>query len=175
MTDRTERIGDQTATLFRGGEFPIYVLTDGRFAVKWGNVWQIRRTLKAIEKIVTKERKSVKIFSVDNSISFRSRSIEIVDAVEMQERQKIVDTRGKKHFRGWNSYWYVYDEQIVEKLTDLEKRIMQAEKDFNAEFKKIMRKVREVHGEDSFKELLEEKGTSCEPLSKTSAKEPSSP
>jgi hypothetical protein len=113
-TPRTRLIAGKEANLFRDGERPIYLLPDGRFAVWHMGNWAIKKTLAAVEKLQTAEKRAgLPIFQGDEPGK-------VIKAVVWEERW-IIDEDGKRHHRGYRE-WYVHDAIIAGQLEDLEER-----------------------------------------------------
>ncbi len=147
----------QSGKLFRdaGDGFPVYLLDDGRFAVWLSSRWVVKSSVKAIEGALAKGAPVLRVFQVDDGISFRSRDVTKRMLTGILENQ-VVDENGKKQYKGYGHY-YVHDDAIVAKLKDLTDRIEKAERDFNEEMEAIMKKARPVY-RGNFKEMLEKHG-----------------
>lgn len=159
MAEQTVVIGEgsskQNGTLFRDGQIPIYFTSDGRFAVQIAGRWIVKSSVKSIENVLSKGAPFLRLFLVDSGISFRSRAVWTIDATAILEN-KIVDADGKKQHKGYGDY-YVYDEEIVAKLRELQKRVEKAERDFNKEMEAVMKKARNVY-RGNFDEMLAKYG-----------------
>lgn len=134
------------ATLFREGEPPIYLLGDGRFTVNMGGRWEVRTTLKAIEKVRNAVKPSIKIHT-----ALPGEHDEIVEAVGIDGRI-IIRVDGARIRKGYRP-WYVYDAERAAKLEDLERRKDEANEAFKAEERQIMEDARIVN-QHNFEEVL---------------------
>ena len=151
-------IRNEPATLFRDGEYPIYVLTaSGRFAVKWNGEWVVRRSLQTIEKLIGRTRKSLKLFRADSSSVSHSSGLEIVDVISWPDSNKMLNADGKRVYRSWGNY-YLFDAQRIAKLQELEAQRQLYEETINTERERIMKGLRPMY-QSSFEELLEKHGT----------------
>lgn len=155
MTPKTQRILDKEATLFRDGDHPIYVLPDGRFAVKWGHKWVVKPSLKSIDKLLIKERPSLKLFNAFPKGYTSSRVVQEADVVEFLS-SKIVDKEGKKQYSSYGT-WYIFDQDKVRRLQDLSERWNKTEEEFIKEYEEILEGAIRVQ-DYNFKKLLKNKG-----------------
>lgn len=140
--------------LFREGKCPIYILQDGRFAAYWGGKWQIKKTLESLEKVIRSERKSVKVFTAEETYSFHDCAPQVVDIVAL-DGHWLVDKDGKRHRVRWSSL-YAFDEKLVTELKALDAERVEAEKDLRERFKKLIKKAKRLFDEDLEEQLKEE-------------------
>lgn len=147
MAAKTERIKGLDATLFKDGTRPIYVLSDGRFAVKWGDDWFVKPSLRSVENKINSERPCLKIFSA----GFGSESVQVVEAAEFN--RKIIDRDGKKHYPGYGDNWYIFDEGKVKALTAFLARYKKTTEALREEFHQIIKGSERV-SQFNFKDKL---------------------
>lgn len=152
----------QKGKLVRNGDRPIYLLEDGRFAVKHGKSWKTAKTLQGVEAFITKKRKFLPAMQVYYGRDCQSASETPINICG-EVAGKLVTLDGTK-LKGYGSF-YVRDEAIIEKLKDYAKRRSAAIKKFDAEYEKIMRKAVEIRAYN-IGELLEKRGIVNDPTAK---------
>lgn len=155
------RILNQKGRLVRNGEHPIYLLEDGRFAVKHGRAWKTAKTLQGVEAFITKERKYVALMAIYTN--HPPTKLEVCGRVA----GKMVTLDGTK-LGGWGSY-YLYNEDIIKKLNDYNKRKQASDRKFEAEREKIMNKAVEVGGYN-LDEMLDKHGVNASIAAKKTKK-----
>lgn len=156
MTEQTQRILSQNATLFEEGPPPIYLLKDGRFAVEHGGKWVAKASAAAARRLANKAAPVLRILSFYTSwrTSSQDFTIDVFDAADMGSNQ-LRDGAGKRHYLHGSQY--VHTPELLAALKDLFRRRKEAEKAFEAEFDGIMKgAVRVSH--DNFKKLLRDYG-----------------
>lgn len=151
MTNKTENINGTSATLFRDGANPVYLLSDGRFACKKGDKWLMRSSIKSLEKLMVKEQPFLTIMQCP-APSMQSPEKVNVREVTAYLENRTVNRAGKKEYCGYGN-WYVYIPGVPEKLNDLYRRMSKAEREFYEEYKRIMKDTVSVYT-SNFKDLL---------------------
>jgi len=148
----TKEVLGQRATLFRDGPNPIYLLPDGRFAYQWAGRWIAKTSLKAVEKVLGRERPSIKLFQAEGSVSYHSWGpVHVRDIAEWGDN-KLTTKDGKRVWKGYGN-WYLFNAEVVAKLEEYYKRRAKIEDELNKEYEKIIRKLRSVNSFE-FKELI---------------------
>lgn len=150
MTPQTQTICKQEAKLFRDGKMPVYLLTDGRFGTFWGGKWVVKPTMKAIDRLISKERKSVKVFLVYNDMSrtYYSRDVTVVEACGTSGDKYLLKPDGGKVYLNYSQRIYAHDTERIAKLEDLARRVKEAEDSFYKEYEAIMKGAKQVGMED---------------------------
>lgn len=151
---------NKAAKLFRDGKFPVYLLDDGRFAVYWGSKWVIKPSLKAIDGVIGKGRKSVRVFQCSEPNTYYFVGPEVLEIAALTSDRKYIDKDGKQRYRSYGNM-YRYDEALIAALNDLEKRRAKVEKELRAEHARILRKAKRVTTETLIAELKDDAGLTC--------------
>lgn len=140
------RIGHETfnGRIFRESDPPVYILKDGRFAVYYQNKWQAKKTLGAIDKLLSSTRKYLKMFSSGNPPAVA----EIADML----KSKMVGADGKPVYSRWST-WYVWNEEAYTKLVAFREKERKVKQALEEEEERILDGLKKV-SEDNFKKLL---------------------
>jgi len=158
------RLGNREteAVRFRDGDPPIYVMDDGRFAVNQDGHWVVRPTVKGLEALIAGSAKFVQLFAHDGTTSVsRESSPKVHAVVRLLENGRYEDPNGKKQYGSRWGNLYLFDQKIIDQLTELEKRRFKYEQEVSRDLERILRKAVKVDSEN-FQQMKEKHGQSRE-------------
>ena len=110
------------ASLFKDTDPPIYLMPDGRFAMRYGGLWKVRSSMAPLLKMIGRFNTPVKMMRTDRlyepSVCGPSEP-KIIDAVSWE--RGILGLQDGKRIKERYMEWYHYDAKIEAELRTLYK------------------------------------------------------
>jgi predicted transcriptional regulator len=148
MYKKIQTIRRQVAELVREEPYEVYMPRDGRLAALHGDEWIVKNSMKALDKAMTSERKSVKVFVVNEY----SDKVSVYEIVEFLNGGKILTKDGKKPYVG--SSVYLYDEKLIKEFQEYLTEYRKVMKEFTNRRIKLVHKARNLYSSTDLKEYL---------------------
>ncbi len=155
-TPKSLTLGGTTGTLFRDSVPPVYVMKDGKFAIKWGNLFLKKTSLKAIDTFINKatQKKCLKLFRGNGDDKEKP-----IEAVEMKD-DKVILSNGSAIRMRWSSAFYLYDAKIDAEIKAAKKEEDAAYQEYHRLREVTEKKRRKLKSVTryNFNELIEKHG-----------------
>lgn len=114
---RDVKVNGQSGTIFKDTDPPIYLLYDGRFAMKFGGLWKVRGSIKPLMAMIGKFGSALKLTQLHRiyeTVAIDRLPPEVIEAVSWD--RGVIGFKDGKRKKARYSDWYLYDKDIDAKI-----------------------------------------------------------
>jgi hypothetical protein len=144
-TGATADVNGVEATLFKDTDPPIYLMPDGRFAMKWAGIWKVKSSMAPLLKMLNRFQTPIKMMAVDRldePSTYTGRKVDVIEALSWE--RGIIGLKDGKRKKDRYERWNVYDAKVEKELNDLYAQVQKLEKEHCKAFAALVKKHQQI-------------------------------
>lgn len=121
MAGSTAVVNGVEATLFKDTDPPIYIMPDGRFAMRYGGLWKVRSSIAPFLKMIGRHDSAVKLMKVNGfyeATVIQHSGPEVIEAVSWE--RGVLGLKNGHRRKDRYSQWFLFDIRIAQSLVALD-------------------------------------------------------